>query len=92
MIIREPVVAGQFYPSQPDRCHAEVAQYLKGESPDLATDKPLVGGLVPHAGWMCSGAVAGQVPAWSLPIVRGIGLGYWSNSSSPRDSPNSHAW
>lgn len=61
MRIREPVVAGRFYAAGADRCKEEL-QALLAELPDCQPqgDK-LLGGLVPHAGWMCSGAVAAEV-------------------------------
>jgi len=61
MIIREPVVAGQFYPVNPDQCRKELTALLEAASPVHRTDERLVGGLVPHAGWICSGAVAARV-------------------------------
>lgn len=66
MRIREPVVAGQFYPAEPARCRADVERLLcpSSMSPDFAhgaLPKSLYGGLVPHAGWGYSGAVAGKV-------------------------------
>ncbi len=62
MMIREPVVAGHFYAGQPDRCRAELKQLLGNvPKPDALTGRRLIGGLVPHAGWMCSGAVAAGV-------------------------------
>jgi AmmeMemoRadiSam system protein B len=61
MIIREPVVAGQFYPAQPDRCKAELLELLAAGTSELSADRRLVGGLVPHAGWACSGAIAARV-------------------------------
>lgn len=63
MLIREPVVAGRFYPSQPDRCRAELAACLPQHVPELPADVQILGGIVPHAGWICSGAVAAQVIA-----------------------------
>jgi len=73
MSVRLPVVAGQFYPASADQCQAEVQQYLsaavtEGEGPradrkitgDQAIDL-VIGGIVPHAGWICSGAVAAEV-------------------------------
>lgn len=62
MMIREPVVAGQFYAEQADRCRAELKQLL-GEvsSVNGPVGRRLIGGLVPHAGWTCSGAVAATV-------------------------------
>lgn len=56
-MIRDPVVAGMFYPSDPNDLRRDVARYINdsGQDPD-----PLVKGLVcPHAGYVYSGAVAG---------------------------------
>ena len=62
MMIREPVVAGHFYAGQPDRCRAELKQLLADASPfDTLVGRRLIGGLVPHAGWVCSGVVAAKV-------------------------------
>lgn len=62
MMIREPVVAGHFYAGQADRCRAELKQLLGDVSPlDTLVGRRLIGGLVPHAGWTCSGAVAAKV-------------------------------
>ena len=61
MPVREPVVAGSFYPGQPDACRQELAGYIPDALPeDLGTTK-LFGGIVPHAGWIFSGPVAGAV-------------------------------
>lgn len=64
MMVREPVVAGQFYPARADQCRAELLELLTAscdEDQPVATDATLVAGLVPHAGWACSGAVAARV-------------------------------
>jgi len=62
MMIREPVVAGHFYAGQADRCRADLKQLLDAASPlDTLVGRRLIGGLVPHAGWTCSGAVAAKV-------------------------------
>lgn len=60
---RSPSVAGQFYPASPKQCRAEVMQYLKaaGEAENLAGMTRAVVGIVPHAGWVCSGAVAAEI-------------------------------
>ncbi len=65
MMIREPAVAGMFYPRERDRCLADLTGCLQRADPTPVTnaaeiEKPL-GGVVPHAGWICSGAVAGRV-------------------------------
>ncbi|NBC97305.1 MAG: AmmeMemoRadiSam system protein B, partial [Deinococcus-Thermus bacterium] len=59
-MIRQPVVAGRFYEAEAGRCAADVAQLCRLPS-RLTVPERLVGGLVPHAGWICSGRVAGEV-------------------------------
>jgi AmmeMemoRadiSam system protein B len=59
--IRSPAVAGQFYPAEREACHAEAQSYLKPS--ESAAAKTWLGGILPHAGWICSGAVAGQAIA-----------------------------
>lgn len=65
MMIREPAVAGTFYPRERDRCLADLTGCLQraGETPVTvdSTIERAIGGVVPHAGWICSGAVAGRV-------------------------------
>jgi AmmeMemoRadiSam system protein B len=58
MNIRKPAVAGQFYGGSETQCLAEIdeclpAHDLKAELPD-----PIVGAIVPHAGWVFSGELA----------------------------------
>ena len=54
---RPPVVAGQFYPDDPDTCLREARQMLQS-APDHDSASPYLGALLPHAGWICSGQVA----------------------------------
>ncbi|MFQ5590397.1 MAG: AmmeMemoRadiSam system protein B [Phycisphaerae bacterium] len=62
MRVREPVVAGQFYPRQDGECTDQLDDLLRSVTAwTCPADTRLVGGLVPHAGWMCSGAVAARV-------------------------------
>jgi len=61
MMIREPVFAGRFYPSAPDRCRAELQGLLAAVGVSVSAGERMFGGLVPHAGWAYSGAVAAQV-------------------------------
>ncbi|HNQ23750.1 MAG TPA: AmmeMemoRadiSam system protein B [Phycisphaerae bacterium] len=61
MRIREPVVAGQFYAGEPDACRAAVAELLEECGVPQQLPRHLLGGLVPHAGWVCSGSVAAGV-------------------------------
>ena len=63
--LRLPAVAGMFYPGDGRQCRATAQSYLDNAVP-VAPDAPSghwLGGIVPHAGWICSGAVAGQTIA-----------------------------
>ena len=55
--MRRPAVAGVFYPARADEVHAQLSE--------LVTAAPATVGataiVVPHAGWMYSGRVAGEV-------------------------------
>jgi len=55
--IRSAAVAGWFYPDRPDRLEADLSRLIEDVEPK-ASPKALV---VPHAGWMYSGGVAGKV-------------------------------
>jgi AmmeMemoRadiSam system protein B len=55
--VRRPAVAGLFYPDRPDQIEADLSRLIEDAEPK-ASPKALV---VPHAGWMYSGRVAGQV-------------------------------
>lgn len=57
---REPVVAGAFYPGDNNTLNREIDRYLY-EVEDVELPGPLLGVIVPHAGYMYSGPVA----AWS---------------------------
>lgn len=58
-MIRQPAVAGSFYPAEPDRLARELDQLLRTDvEPQSATAI-----IVPHAGYIYSGAVAGEVIA-----------------------------
>jgi len=59
MTIRRPAVAGMFYEARPERLEKDVRSYLKfDEEPQSA-----LGAIVPHAGYIYSGPVAGAVYA-----------------------------
>ena len=54
--IREPVVAGMFYPTNPDELHTMIQDFLKqAKKPTGTPPKALI---VPHAGYIYSGPVA----------------------------------
>ena len=58
MTTRQAYSAGSFYASSPDQCRTDAADLLAAASvPDDIPDV-LYGGLVPHAGWPYSGALA----------------------------------
>lgn len=56
--IREPVVAGRFYPDQPDKLRADIRSYTE---PLVESKLRAIGCVVPHAGYVYSGHVAGAV-------------------------------
>ncbi|MBI3454404.1 MAG: AmmeMemoRadiSam system protein B [Candidatus Rokubacteria bacterium] len=57
-VVREPTVAGTFYPADPKALEGELAQLLP-----VRPAAPARAVVVPHAGWMYSGAVAGETYA-----------------------------
>jgi AmmeMemoRadiSam system protein B len=63
--IRQPAVAGRFYPGNAQKLRAEVESFTTAHTP--ATDDttepkiPAIGCIAPHAGYMYSGAVAGAL-------------------------------
>jgi AmmeMemoRadiSam system protein B len=60
--IRQPAVAGRFYPASPQRLRAEVEAYTAAPLDAPAETKiRALGCVVPHAGYMYSGHVAGAV-------------------------------
>src|SRR5579862_967667 len=60
--IRQPAVAGRFYPANPQRLRAEVQSYTAPSTePDAGPTIRAIGCIVPHAGYMYSGHVAGAV-------------------------------
>ena len=54
-MIRQPAVAGQFYPGNARSVEAGLDQFIH----PVAVPRPAIGLVVPHAGWMYSGATAG---------------------------------
>lgn len=55
--VRHPAVAGQFYPRNPEKLLDEIKSYVAVE----AAPRPALGCVVPHAGYIYSGHVAGAV-------------------------------
>ena len=56
LMVRQPY-AKNFYPGD---CKAQIEHFLKNYKPPEEPERP-VGGIVPHAGWIFSGAVAAKV-------------------------------
>ena len=67
--VREPAVAGQFYPDQAELLKRNILSFLEA-APSGSGKTPPMAILAPHAGYMYSGAVAG----WSYAQVRGQSL------------------
>lgn len=57
-MVREPAVAGKFYPANPQVLRSDIASYL---SPAAEAKIPAIGCIAPHAGYVYSGKVAGAV-------------------------------
>lgn len=61
-MIRQPIVAGRFYPATKEALENEVKKYLKSDFPPAK----VLGLVSPHAGYIYSGATAGAVFAASI--------------------------
>jgi AmmeMemoRadiSam system protein B len=61
MQTRKAIVAGQFYPARRGACVEEIKECLKAATPSEPLPDTIVAGIVPHAGWVFSGSVAGMV-------------------------------
>ena len=57
---RTPDFAGSWYPADPRECRRVIEGFLKEISP-CPEAKKIVGGIVPHAGWVFSGMIACNV-------------------------------
>ncbi|QJA06095.1 AmmeMemoRadiSam system protein B [Thermosulfurimonas marina] len=68
---REPAVAGQFYPGDPVHLRAELARLIRATGPQVEA----LGVVAPHAGYMYSGAVAGEVYGRLVPPEVAVILG-----------------
>jgi MEMO1 family protein len=66
LTVRPPAVAGRFYPAEAQACRAQAESYVNGSGSagsNAALGRNWIGGIVPHAGWICSGAIAGRTIA-----------------------------
>jgi MEMO1 family protein len=73
--LRRSVVAGRFYPARAEELAREVDEYLNPKVSAEETVSQAMGCVVPHAGYMYSGQVAGAVfrrlPARSCYVILG---------------------
>jgi MEMO1 family protein len=69
MKIRPPAVAGTFYEARPEKLESDVRAYLGAAG--AQAPRPAFGAVVPHAGYVYSGPVAGAVYA-RLKIPRAV--------------------
>src|SRR3954462_15823438 len=60
-MIRAPAVAGRFYPDEPHALTAQIEKFCSTRSQKVL--RPAIACMVPHAGYMYSGQVAGAVYA-----------------------------
>jgi len=55
--VRQPAVAGSFYPDRPAQVEADLSRLIEDVQPKVSSRAV----VVPHAGWIYSGSVAGAV-------------------------------
>ncbi len=77
--VRPPVVAGPFYPADPEQLRSAIADFMaEAEIPELSGD--VIALMAPHAGYRYSGAVAAHafkvVQGCEYPTVVLIGLSH----------------
>lgn len=61
MKVRKPQFSGSWYPGNAAACEREITDFIKSGGEAQEFDRPLVGGIVPHAGWYFSGSIACNV-------------------------------
>ena len=57
--VRQPVVADRFYAADAARCRADADRLTAAPVKRPQDAGRVIGGIAPHAGWICSGRVAG---------------------------------
>ena len=55
VMIRDPVVAGQFYPGSPE----QLRSMIEGMVDEKSKKEDVIGVVLPHAGYIYSGSVVG---------------------------------
>src|SRR4030067_3473505 len=89
--VRQPAVAGMFYPADPRQLAHDVQQLLNAAHPPALTPKALI---VPHAGYIYSGPIAATAYATLQPIaahIRRVGLLRPTPPAPPPGPPRAHA-
>lgn len=61
MTIRKAMLAGSWYPGDADGCRDQIDDFTRGLEPAAGGTAQKTGGIVPHAGWFFSGAIACRV-------------------------------
>lgn len=87
-MVREPVVAGQFYPGGCDALLSELDSLIPGG----AVRTKVIGAVVPHAGYMYSGGVAGEVYARIDPPETYVLIGPNHTGFGARFACSDEAW
>jgi AmmeMemoRadiSam system protein B len=89
MRVRPPAVAGMFYDARPDRLEQDVRRYLASD----ASAEASFGAIVPHAGYIYSGPVAGAVYArLRIPATAVILCPNHTGRGAPASVDPSDAW
>ncbi|UCD52279.1 MAG: AmmeMemoRadiSam system protein B [Phycisphaerales bacterium] len=94
MHTRKPIVAGQFYPAGGEACLAEVQACIASATLPEQLPASIVAGVVPHAGWTFSGALAALVfsairhrrPGVATVVISGAAHGYLGAQPAVDDS------
>ncbi|MDP8298835.1 MAG: AmmeMemoRadiSam system protein B [Candidatus Tantalella remota] len=86
--MRQPVVSGQFYPADP----GTLSRDLDTMVPSNVGKINAVGAVVPHAGYMYSGAVAGEVYARLMPKATYVVLSPNHTGNGARFSASPESW
>jgi len=61
MKVRNAVFSGSWYPGSASACESEIKDFLKEDRIKAIPGRGRIGGIVPHAGWYFSGAIACNV-------------------------------
>jgi len=61
MDIKKADFAGSWYPGDPSGCEREIRTFISGPAIKAFSNRDFNAGIVPHAGWFFSGALACQV-------------------------------